>query len=364
MMMMRSSSSSSICRSNRLLSSIFIVLSLLIGCGALLWAAVKVEAFEPIIAMHSSFTGSTQLHRNQHHYRRSISITKSFPRQSLQSFPANGIIQSSDVSSGVRYTAVQPLSATKTNLSEGNNNDDDDGGITVNPLYLIPWVGFFVYAFLLSPGTVMDGADTTIIQSFIVDPTNLSGAINPLYFVVFNALGIMPLVLASIVLPQGKNTGGGLWGAGPFLLASLAAGYGSFGAYMSLRSSPVSSKTQKELSWPTRYVFENKLYNYAVVILSASLLFTSGLAFNPNMSSIVDEYMQLASTSKLVAVSSLDLAILTVCAASLIPQDYRLRYSDDDESSSTANLVAASTLLVPLIGAALYCAIRPPLQEE
>jgi hypothetical protein len=368
-MMMSSSSSSRCLRScwRRLLCAVGSVL--LIGCTLL----CEINGFEPIITT-LSFTPSGR----QHH--RSIPAT---PR--LSPLNPDNVLRSNNHHAlndrplqshrhHQRYASLlRPLTASKSNLSD--NEDNDGPGIVVNPLYFIPWVGFFVYAFCFSPGNVMDGTDSAIIQSFLSDPTNTSGAINPLYFVVFNALGIMPLVVASIVLPQGRS-GGGWFGAGPFLLASLAAGYFSLGGYLSFRPPPVPSKTRGELSWPTRYIFENKLYNWSVVILAASLPFTSGLVFSDpaTMATVVEDYIRLASTSKLVTNSSLDLVILTFCAATLIPRDYRLRHggggSDDgnDEARSSittmANLVAASTVVLPVVGAALYCAFRPPLPEE
>lgn len=268
-----------------------------------------------------------------------------------------------------RCLPVQFLLASKTSLPE----NDEQPSRALNPLYFIPWVGFFAYAFLFSPGDVMDTTDMAIIGSFLADPANAAGAINPLYFVVFNALGIMPLVLASLVLPQGSK--GGLWAA-PFLVGSAAAGYGALGVYLSFRAPPVVvAKERAETSWVTRNVFENKLFSWSVVALTASLLFTSGI-LSADLEGTVAGYVQLASTSKLVAVSSLDLAVLTACAATLIPRDYLLRDAAPSSSSAAsaederkgviarANLLAASTLLLPLLGAALYCALRPPLPED
>jgi hypothetical protein len=287
-------------------------------------------------------------------------------------------------------SVLQPLTATSSNTNNVLDDDENEegrqdpsDGMVLNPLYFVPWVGFLAYAVLVSPGEMLDGTDTALIRSFLDDPTNNSGSINPLFFVVFNMLGIMPIVLAALVLPQGSNskTTRGLW-AGPFLLGSAAAGYGSLGLYLSFRPPPVRTKTRSDLSWPTRNIFENKIVNWAVVGLSASLLFTSGIlpTIPPagNDDGVVDGFLRLASTSKLVSVSSLDLVLLTAAAATLIPGDYRLRTNnsnnraageddDDDERSSnivSANLVGVSTVLLPVVGAALYCALRPPLPED
>ena len=76
-------------------------------------------------------------------------------------------------------------------------------------------------------------------------------------------------------------------------------------------------------------------------------------------------YLDLFGTTKLASISTVDLSILTVAAATLIPRDYQLRVSsEDEEEQKKGNLIAASTVLFPVLGAALYCALRPPLPEE
>mmetsp|Transcript_5651 Transcript_5651/g.8919 ORF Transcript_5651/g.8919 Transcript_5651/m.8919 type:complete len:176 (+) Transcript_5651:1-528(+) len=175
----------------------------------------------------------------------------------------------------------------------------------------------------------------------------------------------MPLVMAQLALPQGNKKG---ISAAPFLVGSLAAGYGALGIYLGLRAPPVDTKTRAEASWITGRILESDIFNWIVVALCGSTLFSSGiLASSANLDSVVSEYGQLLSNSKFASVSTLDLSILTVCAATLIPRDYRLRTSNangDDVIDDKINLVAASTVLFPVIGAALYCALRPSLPEE
>lgn len=70
-------------------------------------------------------------------------------------------------------------------------------------------------------------------------------------------------------------------------------------------------------------------------------------------------YVDLFTTSKFVSTSSVDAIVLNVAAASLIPRDLKLRQPEVEDSE--ASLVGASTLLLPFLGAALYCALRPAL---
>ena len=239
--------------------------------------------------------------------------------------------------------------------------------MNINPLYAGLWAAFLGYGIFFSPGQVGDPIDTTIIEGFINDPTNTAGNMNPLFFMIFNFLGVMPLVMAQLVLPQDNNARSGKISPVPFCLASMAAGYGSLGLYLGfLRQSPVETKTQSDATFITRNVAENKIFNWLMIILCGSAIFSSGILGQlGDIGSVISDYSQLASTSKLVTVSSVDLTILTIVAATLIPRDYRLRIQDDDDTAAkNANLIAASTVLLPVIGAALYCALRPSLPEE
>ena len=67
------------------------------------------------------------------------------------------------------------------------------------------------------------------------------------------------------------------------------------------------------------------------------------------------------SSTAICSVSSLDLSILTLTMASLVPEDLKRRGVED---SNKANAIAASTILLPVLGAALFCALRPSLPEE
>jgi hypothetical protein len=128
------------------------------------------------------------------------------------------------------------------------------------------------------------------------------------------------------------------------------------------------------MAWGTRNVLENKLFSWGLVALCVSVLAVSGvLVGSENLHPhLLEEYKSLLQSSKFVAVSTADLAVLTISAAVLIPKDYQLRTTtttddDDDESSLKSNkgpILAATTVLFPVLGAALYCALRPPLPEE
>jgi hypothetical protein len=320
------------------------------------------------------------------------------PSTSLSTLPVSPIINRRSVESSHKKSLQQRYFGSKqqqqqqplllpqkrTILLASDNNDNEHDGPTAisssflsfNPLYGTLWLTFLTYGIFFSPGSEMlSPTDAKLIENFITDPTNNNGVINPIFFVMFNALGIMPIVMAQLVLPQG-NPQKGIWAA-PFILGSFAAGYGALGLYLTLRPPPVQSKSKSQLSWITATVLENKVFNWMNVAACGLLILSSwGILSNVataggsagdswNLNASWDNYLQLASTSKLVSVSSVDLIILTVSAATVIPRDYTLRTTSEAESSKEKGImVAYATLVLPVVGAALYCALRPPLPDS
>ena len=135
------------------------------------------------------------------------------------------------------------------------------------------------------------------------------------------------------------------------------------------RAPPVQSKTKAEMAWFSRNVLENKLYSWAVVALIFSVPFATGAvdACTLNLESQLSGYAQLVATTKFASVSTADLATLTIALALLIPQDYALRCSDEvseKDIKQKGTLIAVSTLFLPILGGALYAALRPSLEEE
>jgi hypothetical protein len=136
------------------------------------------------------------------------------------------------------------------------------------------------------------------------------------------------------------------------------------------------------MAWFSRNVLENKIFNWLVVALVVSIPITTGVvavgledwssSSSASASAAVAGYWELFGTTKLVSISTVDLCILTTAAAALIPRDYKLRVLSSEEDGEQqqqqqqkmANRIAVATLLFPVLGAALYCALRPPLPEE
>ena len=228
--------------------------------------------------------------------------------------------------------------------------------ITINPLYLIPYVGFLAFGFYATNAEAA-GASQEILEKFLADP--LHPGVNELFATVFNLIGLIGIPLACILMPAAKDQ---KFPATPFLIASAAAGYGAVGPYVMTRK-PVTSVSSSDLGWFTSNVLENKIFNWFMVAVASSSLFTTGVlnALVQDFSGTVQGYVDVFSSTAIAGASSVDFAILCITAATLIPEDLARRGVTD---TTKARVIAASTLLLPMIGATIYCAMRPPIVEE
>lgn len=118
-----------------------------------------------------------------------------------------------------------------------------------------------------------------------------------------------------------------------------------------------------QLSWFTSTVSENKLFSTFILLFTMYLPIAANLigAYQTDPIALWDGFVDLISTSRFAAVSLVDITILYGCGVALTPRDYRLRKPDATNTEAIA--VAAATAILPIIGSALYCAIRPKLPE-
>jgi len=158
--------------------------------------------------------------------------------------------------------------ATKEDVSSDNAEGFLDG-FTINPPYAIAYVFFVAYAFLQNSAEGDSGMSTALIQQYIADPMN--PGFNELFITVFNLLGLYAAPLACLLLPGAK---GQKLPATPFVLGSMAGGYGLFGIYASTRKPNASIVSTSDLGWFTANVLENKIFNYLIVAAFTSAYIT------------------------------------------------------------------------------------------
>lgn len=276
----------------------------------------------------------------------------------LTSFNSNEVNGFSSVS--IRLTFNQNKRSFNQLQLASNDNDQEKNGflsnLKINPPYALAYFFFISLAAYMNSVEPV-GASQAIIEKFIEDPT-LPG-VNELFVSEFNLLGLIGLPMACLVMPGSK---GQSLPAPPFLFLSSLAGYGSLGIYMSTRKTP-DVNDNLELGFVTRNILENKIFNWLVVALVSSTFIVSGAipALLNDSQSLFAGYFDTITSSALGFVSTVDLTILCLTAASLIPEDLERRGVTD---GNKAIAIAASTLLLPGLGASLYCALRPNLSEE
>ena len=281
-------------------------------------------------------------------------IGKSLPVTNARGYRANNVNTAS--SNAVRtHSHASIISLRATNEESTSSDGGLFGGVDVNPVYAVPYVFFLLFGFYMTSHEAA-GASQVVLEKFIADP--LHPGVNELFATVFNLIGLVGIPLACILMPSAK---GQRFPAPPFLIASAAVGYGAIGPYTMTRK-PVTSVDTDELGWVTKNVLENKIFNWFMVILAMSSLFTTGLlnALVEDFGGTVAGYADLFSSTAIAGVSSIDFLILCVTAASMVPEDLLRRGVTDKR----ANAIAASTLLLPMIGATIYCALRKPLPDN
>ncbi|GAX19860.1 hypothetical protein FisN_1Lh682 [Fistulifera solaris] len=234
---------------------------------------------------------------------------------------------------------------------------DNAPSSVLNPIAAVPWVLLVSLVIYLSGDQgLMSASDQAMIEGILSDPTN--PGFNELFYMIFNFFVPMPMILAALVLPQGRP-GKGL-PAGPFLFLSSFFGYFALGPYFSFRAPPRDSVTQSELSWFTAKVTENRINGLSLAAAVAAIPFLSHVpeAYQADASGLWQGFLDLLASSKFALVSSLDLTCLHLTAVALTARDYRLRTGKD------GTLIAASTLLLPLLGSSIYLALRPSIPDE
>ena len=239
-----------------------------------------------------------------------------------------------------------------------------DGGLTAlttrpaRAAMAATWIGFSVYVAAFSPGSFdvsPDSFDNRLIADAIADPSSL----NPIFFAIFNALGLMPAVNTALLFPGSRDQSP--LPTAPFVVASYALGYGAVGPYLALREPRPAPIARSELGFFTRYVTESRLYGVGLV--AGALVLAKILADGSGADSVA-AFGELFATSKLVHVSTIDLAVLSTFAFEPIREDMARRGWWDEGSPTDAqrNRLLAFCA-VPVLGPSLYVALRPPLQE-
>ena len=201
------------------------------------------------------------------------------------------------------------------------------------------WIGFITYAVVLAPPSAPDTLD--VIRKL---STGQWAELNPMVVVLFNLMGLWPVVYATLALTDGRDQSLPAW---PFVAGAFGLGAFVLSPYLMLRKStralpyqPVETTLLKVINHP--------LVGVGVAIATL-LLIGYGLTQATWINTWQDFRHQFV-TSQFIHVMSLDFCMLTLLTPSLLW---------DDIARRGLPAIWRSVSLLPLLGPALYIALRP-----
>jgi hypothetical protein len=202
------------------------------------------------------------------------------------------------------------------------------------------WLGFVTYAFLLAPPNQPDTFDLIKRLS-----TGDWQGINPLIIALFNVMGVWPIIYSAVLFIDGRMQKLPAW-----LFASASFGVGAFALlpYLALRE-PNGSFAGKKNAFLK--VLDSRWLGLSVLI-GTLVLVTFGVT-QGNWSDFVQQWR----SDRFIHVMSLDFCMLCLLFPALLGDDMARRGVKNDR-----RLWAVS--LVPLLGAATYLTLRPPISDQ
>ncbi len=205
-------------------------------------------------------------------------------------------------------------------------------------LLALAWAAGWVHVFAGAPagGASVTETITGIMQSD-------KAVYDPLVFVVFNLLGIWPLIMVAVLA---SDTQGRLK-AWPFAFSSMVLGNSALYIYLFLR------KEQKPFVGPKTALVrfsESRLLALGLLASTLALVFY-GLT-QGNFSAFIETWQ----TNFFVNVMTIDFVLFPVAFAAVLADDMRRR-------NMPINALFWLYALVPGLGAAIYLTVRPSLPK-
>ena len=206
-------------------------------------------------------------------------------------------------------------------------------------LWLI-WISFLGYAFIFAPPSNPD--TLTLI-------TNLSTgnweSINPYIVNLFNIMGILPIMYASLLIIDGR---GQKIRATPFVIGSFFLGAFALLPYLALRQSNPNFDGEKNL---VIKILDSRILGIVITIGASFLIISAVLTGN------FADFIEQWQSSRFINVMSLDFCLLCLLFPTIIGDDLKKR----GIKNQTVFWVISS---IPLFGTLLYFCFRPSLPEN
>lgn len=202
------------------------------------------------------------------------------------------------------------------------------------------WLGFILYAFILAPPNRPDTAALILKLS-----TGDWEGINPTVIALFNAMGIWPMVYAAVALVDGHGQKQRAW---PFVVVSFAVGAFALLPYLALR------QPNPSFNGPKSALLRLLESRWLGAVLAAGAIALAAFAL---LKGDWPDFWQQWQTSRFIHVMSLDFCALWLLFPVLLRDDMARR-------GLSQPWVPAAVLALPLIGACLYLALRPAVEES
>jgi hypothetical protein len=186
-----------------------------------------------------------------------------------------------------------------------------------------------------------------MIQTIIQTPND--GTVTPVFSALFNSLGILPAVYASLLLP-GANSKQKIPGL-LFVISSFALGFFGVAPYLALRRINVDvTDSNKGMG---SGLFENKLSSIGSLLFGIYLVYFAFTA--PFEGDRVAAYFDLFANQRLAHVSTIDFTILSIAMNEPMSEDMQRRGWQGPS--------AVTFCAIPLFGPIAYLLLRPPLPK-
>jgi hypothetical protein len=206
-------------------------------------------------------------------------------------------------------------------------------------LFLLSWLLLFLYSILLSPDLDPDSFDQVI--SMITGDVS---EVEPLVFMLFNLMGVLPFAFASILLFERNGNRVPSW---PFVLGSFLAGAFSILPYMGVRDPELSDRPECGM---LLRLLDSRYFGLVLKIVTIGLI-----AYGIGAGDWGGFFEQFRS-SMFIHVMTLDFIALSVLFPFAMRDDMKRR---GWESKG----IFLTFALVPVLGPLTYLVTRPRLCE-
>ena len=230
---------------------------------------------------------------------------------------------------------------------------------------LLAYIGFVLYGFFLGPGS---NASSDVLRKTLAGSYD---EINDLFFAIFNLMGALGLVYASILNPGAAQQS--KLPTGIFSFLGMFLGFIGIGPYVIARDYvPSVTKEQVEKKGVISKVLESRIFGLFPLIYSLwAYSFAFGI-FTPGTESWHDvvfysaavDLWRLCKSDRFVSSTTIDFITLSSLLWGPLTEDMKRRGWFIKGREGDSILTALSILMVPVIGPALYLVVRPRLPEK